>query len=229
MPGEVAEPAAPPPAVKAKKRLSPVVLGGAAAGLLVLVGGGFILTKKIFAPPPPPPPAVVKPKPAAKSAPAPAAKSPAAPLTPSNTLNAVAHAPVNAINKAQAAIDARRAGEQSKVDGLVTAEDPANKVAAPAAPKLVETESAIAPGISATNSNIAAMAEASVPFRSFVANAKIPGVFPGDPPRAMINNRLTRAGDIVDAGLGITFDGVDPDKRQIIFKDKSGAIVTRRY
>jgi cytoskeletal protein RodZ len=231
------EPTAPPPPGKRKRRFPTVILTGAAVAVLVLGAGGFFLFKKLNPPPPPPPPVVAKPKPSGVPAtPQPAVKpavAASASLTPSETLNALAHAPVNAINKAQDAVNARRAGEQARVDASVNAEEPPDKkagdgkTAAPA--KLVETSSPIAPGVSATNSNIEAVSEATPAFRLFVANAKIVGVIQSDPPRAVINNRLTRTGDIVDTALGITFDGIDAEKRQIIFKDKSGATVTRRY
>lgn len=213
--------------------MSPVVMAAAAVAVLGLAAGGYFYYQKLTAPPPPPP-VVVKPKPAGAPA-APAAQAAATPavpapapaaLTPSEALNAVAHAPANAINRAQGAVNAVRANEQARVDAATVAEEPPDRKAAP---KTVQTSSPIAPGISATNANVEAVSEATPAFRSFVANAKIPGVFPGDPPRAMINNRLTRSGDVVDSGLGIVFDGVDAEKRQIIFKDKSGAIVTRRY
>ena len=86
----------------------------------------------------------------------------------------------------------------------------------------------LAPGISATT-EVEAAVEASAAFRSFVANAKVSGVFQGTPPRVMLNGRLARGGDVIDSGLGITFDSVNPEKKQLIFKDKSGATVTRRY
>jgi hypothetical protein len=182
------------------------------------------------------------PKPAALAAvaatppPAPANK-PGQP-TPglSETQNAIAHAPVNAINKAQSVIDARsNSGQSRETVGAITEGDqpapPADKTAVitPTAPQTVATSSTIAPGVSATNDNVSAAAEASPAFRSFVANAKISGVFQGAPPRVMINGRLARAGDTVDSALAITFDGIDPDKKLILFKDKFGAVVTRRY
>ncbi len=169
--------------------------------------------------------------------PAAAANKPVAP-TPglSETQNAIAHAPVNAINKAKDVIGKREGSGQGRdavgaiTDGdkpALLAEKPA--VVPPAASQPVAISSTIAPGVSATNDNISAAAEASPQFRSFVANAKISGVFQGDPPRVMINGRLARAGDTVEPGLVITFDSIDPDKKLILFKDKAGAIVTRRY
>jgi hypothetical protein len=90
------------------------------------------------------------------------------------------------------------------------------------------TTAAVSPGVSAT-AQVEAAAEASAPFRSFVANAKVSGVFQGPPTRAMINGRLVRAGELIDAGLAITFTGVDSPRRQLLFQDKSGATVSRRF
>ncbi len=83
-------------------------------------------------------------------------------------------------------------------------------------------------GVSATT-EVDAAPEASPAFRSFVANAKVSGVFQGTPPRAFINGRLVRAGETVDGGLGVEFNGLDADKKQLIFKDKAGATVFRKY
>lgn len=215
---------------------------GALAAVLVL-GGAFFAFKKLTAPPPPPP-VVVKPKPAAApaaTAPKAAAPSPAlankpaqAQPTPglSETQNAIAHAPVNAINKAKDVVGQREGSGQGRdaVGAITDGETPAAPaVKSAAAPQPVATSSTIAPGVSATNDDVLAAAEASPAFRTFVANARISGVFQGNPARVMLNGRLARAGDVVDSGLGITFDSVDSDKKLILFKDKSGAVVTRRY
>ena len=81
----------------------------------------------------------------------------------------------------------------------------------------------------ATTDQVEAAPEANSAFRSYVANAKVSGVFQGTPARAVINGKLTRAGETADPGLGIMFDSLDPEKRLLIFKDKSGATVSRRY
>ncbi len=185
-----------------------MVLATAAAVLLVVLAGGYFAAKKFFAPPPPPPPVVTRPKPAAK---------PAAPA-PLPSVTELAHTSVDAVKEAKTAVEAVTPG------GAV-----ADKPAAPAAPKFVETESKIAPGVSATNSNVEAVAEATPAFRSFVANAKIVGVIEADPAKMILNGRLARAGETVDAGLGVIFSGLDIEKRIILFKDKTGATVTRRY
>jgi hypothetical protein len=208
--------------------------------LLVLAVGGFFAWKQFK-------PAPAAPAPAAKSAPtkkAPATPPANAAPTPSDTLNQLAHAPKQAIDKAQDAINARRASGQARVDSASIGEDlpdrpvaqtPAAPGKQPAASPVASrpangpaTTSTVAPGVAAT-AQVEAAAEATAPFRSFVANAKVSGVFQGPPTRAMINGRLTRAGEMVDVTLGVTFNGVDPQRRQLIFQDKTGATVSRRF
>ncbi len=87
----------------------------------------------------------------------------------------------------------------------------------------------LAPGVTVTTEGVQAEVEASQSFRTFVADAKVSGVFQGTPARAFINGRLVRAGEVVDSSLGIRFDSVDVENRNIVFKDTSGAKVSRRY
>lgn len=146
--------------------------------------------------------------------------------------------PVNAINKAQGVVAAREASGQVGVDAVVGSEGPAGKPAAspsagagktgPAASRSSTAVTSVSAGVSATT-EVDAAPEASPAFRSFVANAKVSGVFQGTPPRAFINGRLVRAGETVDGGLGVEFNGLDADKKQLIFKDKAGATVFRKY
>lgn len=84
-------------------------------------------------------------------------------------------------------------------------------------------------GVSATTSDDVAATDASPAFRSWVAGAKIGGVFQGASPRVLINGRTVRAGTMVDESLSIVFDSVDTANKMIIFKDNSGAVVSRRY
>lgn len=187
---------------------------------------------------PPSPPAAAASTPAPTAAPAPAASAP----TPSETLNKLAQMPANAINKAQDAISARRASGQSRIDAASVGEDvsgpnfgvppaaaikPATPAPAPAkAPATAMTT--VAPGLSATT-HVEAAPEATAAFRAFVTNAKVSGVFQGNPARAVINGKLARAGDLVDEGLGVRFQGLDADRRNLVFKDQSGATVSRRF
>jgi len=58
---------------------------------------------------------------------------------------------------------------------------------------------------------------------------RISGVFQGAPPRALIDGRTVRAGEVVNAALGITFERIDAPRKLIVFRDRSGATVMRRY
>ena len=87
----------------------------------------------------------------------------------------------------------------------------------------------LAPGVTVTTEAVQAEVEASQSFRTFVADAKISGVFQGTPPRAFINGRLIRVGETVDSSLSIRFESVDPKTKNIVFKDSTGATVSRRY
>jgi len=226
-------------AIAKKKRVVMIVAGVAA--VIVLGAAGFFAYRSFLAPtPPPPPPKAKAPAAPAKApvaktptAPAPTA-TPARPATPSETLNTLAQVPGKAVNKAKDAIAAREASGQSKVEPVLDGQDLANKPAAgsapaPAAPKPATAMTSVGRGMQATTQLEMAALDASAEFRSFVANAKVSGVFQGTPARAMINGRLVRAGELIDAGLGIRFEGVDPEKRHLIFKDKAGALVARKY
>ena len=156
-------------------------------------------------------------------------------------MNALAKAPVNAINKARDAVAARAASGQSRIDPLAAGQDVPEKPAAGnsggaatatgtamANQPATTAAATLAPGVSATSSGGAAVVEASPAFRAFVANVKITGTMQSSPARIILNGRLARAGDVVDSALGIVFDGIDSEKKQLIFKDKSGAIVTKK-
>lgn len=215
-----------------------------ALAAIILIGAGIFAWKK-FMTPPPAPPVVAKPKPAAATAakattPAAAPTSPAvapAPATtglatPSDTLNNLAHAPVNAVNKAKGAVAARDASGQSRVEPVVGGDDLANKPAATDAVKQpsrpATSVTSLGPGLSASAGGDAG-AEVTPAYKAFISNAKINSVIGGNSPKATINGRVIRPGEMVDGTLGIVLEGVDVEARQLIFKDKAGAVVARRY
>ena len=66
-------------------------------------------------------------------------------------------------------------------------------------------------------------------FQTWVSSAVISGVRESTEPRAFINSLLVKRGDTVDAQLGIIFDNVDAERNLVIFKDRTGAIVGKRY
>lgn len=71
--------------------------------------------------------------------------------------------------------------------------------------------------------------ETSTAFVAFADAIRINGVFQGNPARASINGRIVRAGALLDASLGVTFDGIDPRSREIILRDTSGATIRKKY
>ncbi len=217
-----------PPRPQARRKTSRPALLAALLAIVLLAAGAtyfFVLREE---PPPEPPVAVAK-------------RPPAKADTPSETLNKIAAIPGQAIAKAQDVIAARRANEQDRVDAIVEGEDPpdARALATPPPstftpannPAPITATSQLAPGVTATTSasTTAAAADASPAFRSWVANARINGVFQGNPARALINGRTFRAGQTLDAELGIVFVGLTDDAKSIVFRDTSGATVTRRF
>ncbi|MDP3071212.1 MAG: hypothetical protein Q8N18_13060 [Opitutaceae bacterium] len=216
---EVPEVGVPPAAAPVKRGSGRLLV---ALLVLVVLGAGGYFGWQHFGPKPATPAA-----PAALAAVAAAVHLP----NPTETLNQIAHIPVNAINKAQDVIAARRASGQTRVDAAALGEDqpdkPAPKPLAAPPPNTALAMTAVAPGLAATTRVEAA--SASPAFVAWVVNAKINGIFQGTPARAMINGRLVRAGEIVDPALGISFDHIEADRKQIIFKDTTGATVVRKY
>jgi hypothetical protein len=209
-----------------------------ALAVVVISGGGFfvfrILTNRS------------QPSSAVPAKAAPAVVSPATKPgpTPSATLNAVAAAPARAIAKAKDVIAAaeRRAVTEEKIDSLEgnspKAERPVS-VALTQRPPLppaiakptlvpVTSTSQLAPGVSA-NTVVKVAGEASQQVRSWVASAKISGLFAGTPPRMLINGRMVLGGQIADDALEITFAGIDPKSKMLVFRDKNGATVSRKF
>jgi hypothetical protein len=240
------------PVAIAKKKKT-VILIAAVAAAVVIGGIGFVGYTMFLAPepPPPPPPAKAKAPAAPKSpavtvvpAPAPTAGAPAgtaapvAPPTPAPAAGtSLGNLPAKAINKAKDAVEARKASGQGDVNPLLGNDPLADKPAVAATgavpPPVTRPaptgQSTITTSVSASTPLEEAGAEASPEFRSFVANAKVSGVFQGAPARAFINGRMVRTGETVDVTMGIVFEGVDSAKRHLVFKDKSGALVARRY
>jgi len=71
--------------------------------------------------------------------------------------------------------------------------------------------------------------EMSAAFHRFVTEMRVNGVFQGDPPRALVNGRMVRAGEPLDMGLGIVFTGIDAEKHLILMREPSGARATKKY
>lgn len=92
-----------------------------------------------------------------------------------------------------------------------------------------QSQSVIAPGVTATRTTVMSAIEASPAFRAFVGQIRINGVFQGSPARALLNGHTYREGALIDPSLGIYFDHVVSEKKLIVFRDSNGAIVQRKY
>lgn len=66
-------------------------------------------------------------------------------------------------------------------------------------------------------------------FRAWIANARITGVITGSSPKAIINGRLVRPGDMIDAAEGIALDAINAEQKLLVFRNRSGATATKPY
>ncbi len=166
-------------------------------------------------------PVVADNPPAPVEMPAAPVTAPAGP-TPSATLNEVAAMPKKTIDHAKSVIDQRTAQEESRAEEAFALENSTAPQPPPPAPATVaqpakpETVPVVVP-------------KASNAFKAFVSGAKISGVFQGTPPRALINGRTVRAGELVNKELGVSFESIDVSTKTITFVDEAGARVSRRY
>lgn len=83
---------------------------------------------------------------------------------------------------------------------------------------------------SATDVAANAAAEASIAIRSarvLVGKLKFTGIVGGSSPRALIDGRAYRVGDVVDVELGVKIARIDPAKRFVEFTDSSGTSMIR--
>ena len=189
---------------------------------VLLMGGGFFAYLKL------------KPKPA-PAAPV-VTETPKRPSTPSATLNELSTVPARAIQKAEETIATVNATEQGRVEAVVDGDQsatfqPRRKPAPkPVAKPVVTSTTELAPGIKATTTatdNVGG--DASNEFRTWVAQARVSGVFQGTPPRVLINGRTVSATQVVDETLQITFDGIDATTKSLVFRDHTGATVSRKF
>jgi hypothetical protein len=193
-----------------------------AVAVVVLIGAyfGYRKLKATFVPPPS---AVVA--------------APKRPSTPSATLNEISEIPARAINKAKSTIAAVKENEDGRVEAVTDGENPPGgrtprhttpkPAVKPATPLTSTTQ--LAPGIQATTAASDVVGDASPAFRTWVAQARIGGVFQGSPARALINKRTVSEGQMVDETLEITFVGLDLAARTIVFRDRTGVTVVRKY
>lgn len=131
------------------------------------------------------------------------------------------------------------------------AENPVNATAPPPKPSVVTpsatTSPAIVPtvatpaivhepkkiqlggGITINTPGLVGTPAANETFIAWVINVKVSSISPGTPARVVLNERLVREADPVHLRLGIDFAGIDAMSRLLLFRDKSGATVSRSY
>lgn len=80
-------------------------------------------------------------------------------------------------------------------------------------------KSAMSPTLSGRNSRL----------YIFIDQLKVGGVRMGPPPRLFIEGLTYKPGDVIDQRLGIIFVGVNVSTKELVFKDRTGAVVRRRY
>ena len=87
----------------------------------------------------------------------------------------------------------------------------------------------LAGDITIAHASPAGSPRASAAFFYWVVKLNVGGVTMGKPARVLISNRLTYEGDEVNRTLGIVFVELDPANKLLIFRDQTGATVTRSY
>ncbi|MFT3783248.1 MAG: hypothetical protein QM790_14660 [Nibricoccus sp.] len=218
----------PPPSFRADKWLTAIVV------LVAVVVGGFYAAKYLFKAHP-------KPAVATKSAAAPGVENKApAPAKPAATSRPVVlDNPQSTAGKAVArardtiaAIEKRDQEEGvSSVLSSSTSEPAVPRPSAAPTPSQPGTITASTP--SEQPAEPANQPEPEVvpsePFKAFVKNLRVNGVFQGENARAMLNGKMYHIGDVVDAKLSVTLFKVEAEAKQLIFRDDTGAIVKRRY
>lgn len=161
-------------------------------------------------------------------------RSPAEPPPPplkKKVAPAVVAQPTTAQGQAVAAAKkaAGKANEQmAPLNEVVNADQPATTAPAKTAAPVQTASAAVAPAPAVVKPVDLGPPPPSVAFREWVANLRIGSVRTGAKPRILIEKTSYDVGDTVNQQMGITFEGYNAEKRVLLFKDRSGAIVERR-
>lgn len=105
---------------------------------------------------------------------------------------------------------------------------PTSRVVAPPAPDSPDRMK-LAGDIIIAHASPVGSPRASAAFFYWVVKLNVGGVTQGKPARVLINNRLIYEGDEVNRTLGVVFVQLDPANKLLVFRDQSGATVTRSY
>jgi hypothetical protein len=214
-----------PPPVKA----GPVI---AVLLVLVLLGAGAYIGYKLLSKPSAAQPSGVE---AVTPAPKPAPAVSLPPVPP-------AQPDAQQIDRAKAAIDAHAQTAVEPVNEVLNEQTPAAPAPtpvvsappapapAPAAPPAAAPPAAApAPAAQTVRVDQEPPPAASPAFKAFISNLVVNGVFLGDTPRVLINNTTYEVGDVINSDLGVVFTGIDPDRKEVLFKDSTGVTLVKKY
>ena len=162
---------------------------------------------------------------------APVASQPAPPLVTPKLVEKPVSAAGKAIAKARDVVAAQDKFEKEQGVTSVLEES-----TVPTAPKTSATSnSAAAPARVEAPISTPAVTQpeppppASEAFRNFIISLRVSGVFQGENARALLNGKMYHLGDTLDPVRKIEFYKIDADAKQLIFRDDTGAIVSRHY
>ncbi len=105
-----------------------------------------------------------------------------------------------------------------------------NEIAAAAETKPVVVPAAVpAPAPVAPPKPVVAQPTDNTRFTLAIDRLKVDSVVSGDAPRAMIDGRLIRKGDIVNRTLGLRFAGVDVESHTVLFTNADNVVFKKYY
>lgn len=113
------------------------------------------------------------------------------------------------------------------LDTVVAAMD-GNAVAPKAAPAKATPEAAAAPAVEAKAPAVRVASDLSA-FQEAVSRLTVGGVFDGPEPRAYLDGRLVKYGEIINRNLGLRFVGVDPDQHAVLFTNADNVTFRKHF
>lgn len=150
---------------------------------------------------------------------------------PDKTATEADAGPQSVSSAAMLALAEKESTEAAPSSELPAPSSPAPRPAAPATP--AGPDQLKLPGdITIAQASPTGAPRASQAFFYAIVKLTVSGITQGTqgkPSRALINNRLTYEGDEINRSLGITFVQLDATNKLLVFKDTSGATVTRSY
>jgi hypothetical protein len=147
--------------------------------------------------------------------------------TESSDSQAVSRAALLALAEKNAATspDSPAAAPESQPPPPEAQASPPAKEAGPDSPEQLQ----LAGNITVAHASPAGAPRASAAFFFWAVNLNVSGITQSKPARMLLNNRLVYEGDVVNRSLGITFARLDTANQLLVFRDQSGATVTRSY